>query len=359
MRVPLNSQPRILITRTDRIGDLVLSTPVFRELRKKFPGAHLACLTFPENREIVEGNPDLNEVIPYDKKGRERGFLGHFLFSRRLARKKFDVVIHLHSTNRVHLAGWLAGIPVRIGWKRKCVWTLTHAKEDIKREGKKHEAEYNFDLLECLGVDCPTEPETYFPLSDRARISLKELIRHLGLTQDRPWVAVCPGASCPSKRWPEKKFSELMDRLDQTYRAHFVLVGSRGDRILSETIKTQASAPVYDLCGRLSLSMLGWFFKQTAVLISNDSGPVHIASAVGTPVISIFGRKQPGLSPARWKPLGSKGFVIWKDAGCRECLAHRCQKHFRCLEAVTVDDVLDRVRLLPDVFQSGEKRAGT
>ncbi len=357
MPVKLRPQPRILVTRTDRIGDLVLSTPVFRELRKKFPKAYLACMTFLENREIVQGNPDLNQVILYDKKGSERGLWGNWRFARRLAREKFDAVIHLHSTNRVHLVAWLAGIPARVGWKRKCAWTLTHAREDIKREGKKHEAEYNFDLLEFLGVSCPSELITHFPLSDRARRSLEELCRHLKLGNDRPWIVLGPGASCPSKRWPAEKFSNLIDRLNQTYQAHFILIGARRDRELAAGIQTMTSVPVFDLTGRLSLSMLGWLMKEASLLISNDSGPVHVASAVGTPVISIFGRKQGGLSPSRWKPLGRNSAVVWKDAGCTECLAHRCQKHFQCLEAVTVEDVMTEAARFCDWLKPKERAA--
>src|SRR3989338_3002193 len=116
---------RIIFTRTDRIGDLVLSTPVFKPVREKFPDAWIACLTFCENRELVEGNPYLDEVILYDKKGSEHGVWGNWLFAGKIRAKKFDVVIHLHSTNRMHWMGWLAGIPCRIGWKRKSAWTLT------------------------------------------------------------------------------------------------------------------------------------------------------------------------------------------------------------------------------------------
>ena len=138
---------RILITRTDRLGDLVLSTPVFEALRHKFPDSYLACLTFLENRPVVEGNPYLDEVILYDKKGSEKSWWGNFRFALALARKRFDVAIHLHPTNRMHLVSWLAGIPFRIGYRKKNDWILTHAIYDRKGEGARHEAEYNFDLL--------------------------------------------------------------------------------------------------------------------------------------------------------------------------------------------------------------------
>lgn len=330
---------RILITRTDRIGDLVLSTPVFAALRKKFPKAWIACLTFLENQDIVKGNPHLDEVILYDKKGSQRGLLGNLFFAAGLARKKFDTVIHLHATSRMHLVSWLAGIPVRIGWRRKYAWTLTHATPDEKKEGKKHEAEYNFDLLKELEISLPETLETSFPLEAKARQSLTELLKHEAIPQDRPWVVLAPGASCPSKIWPAQRFGALADKIADSHEVTFLGIGSRADRPLLQKLTRAASVPIYDLSGRLTLSMLGFLLKDATLLISNDSGPVHVASAVGAPVISIFGRKQPGLSPTRWRPLGEKSRVIWKDVGCSECLAHRCEIHFLCLDAISVEDV--------------------
>ena len=339
---------RILVTRADRIGDLVLSTPVFQELRRHFPRAFLACLTLLQNQDIVRGNLFLDEVIFYDKKGSEHGWFGNLKFASRLAAKHFDAVIHLHATNRMHLAAWLAGIPVRIGWKRKCAWALTHAYPDLKKEGKKHEAFYNFDLLAPLGLKAPEKIQTHFPLAPRAASSLEALVKFLRIPQDRPWVVLSPGASCPSKRWPAERFGRLGEKIAKQYRAALLVVGAREDRETAARLAGQVSGPLWDLTGRLSLGMLGVLLKRSAMLISNDSGPVHIAAAVGTPVVSIFGRTDPGLSPVRWRPLGEFSRVVHKDPGCSPCLAHRCQIHFLCLDAVLVEDVWKEVCFFED-----------
>ncbi|MFA6599719.1 MAG: glycosyltransferase family 9 protein [Candidatus Omnitrophota bacterium] len=368
MPIRFDRPPRILVTRADRIGDLVLSTPVFPALRRKYPAAKIACLTFLENRGLVLGHPDIEEVLLYDKKGSERGWLGNLWFASRLRRMKFDAVVHLHATNRMHLVGWLAGIPVRIGWRRKCAWALTHSLEDLKREGRKHEAEYSFDLLEFLDVPCPEKVETSVPLNDREKQSLEMLLRHHGINHSKPWIIIHPGASCPSKVWPAEKFRALIGRLFEKYDAHVITVGARQDRRACEEslrgFETVSSAGrraglssesclqtdlpaslhdndchVTDLSGRVTLGMLAWLLKDSALLISNDSGPVHVATAVGTPVVSIFGRNQPGLSPARWRPLGQRSKVVWKDVGCRVCLAHRCRINFLCLDAISADEV--------------------
>ncbi|MBN1688202.1 MAG: lipopolysaccharide heptosyltransferase II [Candidatus Omnitrophica bacterium] len=357
MLLPVDRPPRILITRTDRIGDLVLSTPVFQVLREKYPGAWLSCLTFLENQEIVKGNPFLDEIILYDKKGSEKGFWGNLRFAHGIARRKFDVVIHLHATNRMHWVGWLAKIPVRIGWDRKCPWAINHAYQDVKKKGLQHEVEYNFDLLQFLGVEKPESLKTFFPVQERSRRSLENLLRNHQVSLDRGLVILSPGASCPSKRWPARRFGELINGIRQKQEVTFIAIGTSEDQSLVRQIQQVADQPVLDLSGRLNLGMLGALFEKTALLISNDSGPVHIASALAVPVVSIFGRNDPGLSPTRWRPLGENSKVIWKDVGCEKCLAHRCEINFLCMDAVSVAEVLKAAESLLE--PSFEKVKGT
>ena len=165
---------RILVSRTDRIGDLVLSTPVFRAIKTKYPNGHLAVMVFKETASLVSGNPYVDQVIVYDKKGIHASWWKTFLFGLGLRKEHFDLAIHLHPTNRVHFISWLAGIPIRIGYQSKNHSFLTHAIEEKKWQGKYHEAEYNFDLLAPLGIRCPDRLETFFP-SSRISITIKIL----------------------------------------------------------------------------------------------------------------------------------------------------------------------------------------
>lgn len=349
--INLKPDAKILVTRLDRIGDFVLSTPVFEALRKRYPSAHITAMTFIENQDLIKGNPYINDFVLYDKKGRERGWLGNWLFARRLAKRKFDIAIHLHSMNRAHLVSFLAGIPIRLGWTRKASWALTHGFEDVKSEGLKHESEYNFDLLKPLGVICPDNPRPFFYLQPEAEQSLNQLLRQRGI--EGSFMVLNPTASCPSKMWPPYRFADLATELWQTYRQTIVITGSAADGPVAQKIKAASSAPIVDLTGQLTLSMLGCLMKKSSLLISNDTGPVHIASAVGTPVVSIFGRNQPGLSPTRWKPLGENVRVVWKDVGCNPCLAHNCHISFLCLDVITVEDVL---REAESLMQEGALR---
>lgn len=344
---------RILVTRIDRIGDVVLTTPALEALRRAYPEAWIAVLVRKQTRELVEGNPFVNEVIAYDKEDAEGNWLGAAAFSVRLRRKRFDTAIHFHATARVHWLSWLAGIPVRIGFRRKAPWLLTHAVEERKREGLRSEASYNFDLLRVLNLTEPDRMELFFPLREEDRARWDSLAREAGLDPAaEPYAVLNPSASCPSKIWPADRFAEVADFLWEQYRLPSVLIGAGEDRAHSVRVRESARHPALDLTGKLSLGTLGHCLKKAQILISNDSGPAHIAAAVGTPVLSIFGRNESGLSARRWAPLGPKSRWIQKDVGCYFCLAHDCRIGFLCLRALPSEEVIAAVRAMEPFFLS-------
>ncbi len=339
-KITLSDAPRILITRTDRIGDLVLTTPLFKALREKFPKAWIAALVFLEHREIVQGNPYLDEVILYDKKGREKGLWGQFCFSQMLRRKKFDVVIHAHGTNRMHFAAWLAGIPVRIGYERRAPWALTHVHPYNKKNGEKQESEYLFELLEPLGVSLPQEIVTFFPVMEPSVRSLESLSLLHKIPRDLPWIVLNPSASDVTKMWPPEHFAELVTRIQKERPGVFLAIGTSADQSIIARLIKNTQVSVVDLSGKLSLGMLGALLKRAALLVSNDSGPVHIAAAVGTPVVSIFGRYEPGLGPQRWQPLGKNSRVVAKDVSS----IPEAERKFTYIDEIPVEDVYQAVK---------------
>jgi len=153
-------------------------------------------------------------------------------------------------------------------------------------------------------------------------------------------LAIHPAASCLSKIWPPERFAEATDKLADKYGFKIVIISAAKDLALAQGVERRLAHPAVNLAGKTSVSQLASILKRCALFISNDSGPVHIASALGVPVISIFGRNQAGLSPKRWGPLGEKSAALHKPAGCIECLAHNCKKEFLCLKSISVDDVI-------------------
>jgi len=333
---------RILIVRTDRIGDVVLSTPVITATRQAFPHAYIAMMVSPETEEIVAQNPHLNEVIVYDKKLSYRGIFQTLRFATHLREKRFDLALVLHSTTRVNLISFLAKIPKRVGYaRRKMDFLLTDKLEYRKRLGEKHESEYSLDVLRSLGVKVEKAP-LCVSIKKKSEKNIDNLLFKRGVKKRLRMAVIHPGASCISKMWPQENFARLADILIERFNLTVVLISSPEQIKIGENVKGLMNNKPLFLCGKTSLSDLAVLFKRSELFISNDSGPVHIACAVGTPVISIFGRNEKGLGPARWGPIGAKGVALHKDVGCAECLAHNCKKDFLCLKSVTVEEALEK-----------------
>jgi lipopolysaccharide heptosyltransferase II len=331
---------RILIVRTDRIGDVLLSTPVIKALRGTYPNAYIAMMVSPYAKDIIDGNPYLDEVIIYDKDGKHKSWGRSLKFSLRLKKRRFDLALVLHPTNRVHLVSCFAGIPRRVGYDRKLGFLLTDKIEHTKHLGQKHELEYNLDLLRHLGIE-PKDKTLYIPIKKESEEWTDELFREEAIAKSDKLLAIHPAASCPSKVWPAERFSKVADRLAERYGFKVLIIAGPKDIVSSKVVLENMRHSAVYLGGRTSVSQLASILKRCRLFISNDSGPVHIASAVGTPVISIFGRNQKGLSPKRWGPVGDKDKVLHKEVGCIECLAHNCVKSFACLKAIEVEDVVN------------------
>ncbi|MDD5130190.1 MAG: lipopolysaccharide heptosyltransferase II [Candidatus Omnitrophica bacterium] len=337
---------RILIARTDRLGDVLLSTPVIKALRQKYPQAYISMMVSPYTREALEGNPDLDEVITFDKNIKNsKGWLATLKFAGILRKKKFDLAIVLHPTKRVHLLVFLAGIPKRLGYDHKFGFLLTDKIKHTKQYGEKHESEYALDLVRFLGVE-PLDKSLYMPIKQESEKWVEDLFAQAQIKNGDQILVIHPTASCHSRIWPAARYAQVADRLIQKYGFKVVIVSGPGDVQKSQEVIKNMHSPALDLSGKTSISQLASLLKRCHLFISTDSGPMHVASALGIPVITIFGRSQAGLSPKRWGPLGEKSRILYKTVGCTVCLAHNCQKNFACLRATTVEDVLSAAELI-------------
>jgi len=329
---------RILVIRLDRIGDVVLSTPVLQVLRGAYPSAFMAMMVRPVCHELVEGHPSLNEVILYDKDGRHKGIVSTIRFACSLRRFRFDTALILHPSNRSHWIPWLAGIPVRIGYDRKSPWLLTRRIAHRKQEGNKHEAEYTLDMVRVFGID-PPAPRPFVPIHPQTDERVEQLLREQGIGHEDVLVAIHPSASDLSKRWPHERFASVADRLIEGYRSTVILVTGPQEVAHAEAVERAMRHRPVNLAGKLSVGELACVLKRCRVLLSNDSAPVHVAAAVGTPVLAIFGRAQPGLGARRWGPLGLQHVVLQKDGACVIPHPHDCDFERCRLTALSVDEV--------------------
>ncbi|MCQ9205340.1 MAG: lipopolysaccharide heptosyltransferase II [Omnitrophica bacterium] len=347
----MKAPKRILIVRTDRLGDVILSTPVIRNLRMAYPKSYIAFMCRPYTKGVLKDNLDLNEVIIYDKYGCERSFWASIKFSFCLRKKKFDWAIILHPTNRAHMVTFFAGIPLRIGWNRKCAFLLNKRVPHLKQEGKKHELEYTLDILRYLNIPIK-DKKTYFPISEVAEKRVKDLLAKGGIKNNDKIIVIHPSASCPSKRWPQDSFVELIRLLKQKDDFKIAVITSEVEKEFGQ--KLVEDRDILDLRGKLDISEVGALLRKCRLFISNDSGPVHIAASFNVWVISIFGRSDRGLCPLRWKPLGDKSFYFHEDAGCKECLAHNCTRDFLCLKKLKAKEVSEKAIAMIDEDKNNE-----
>lgn len=301
----------ILIVRTDRIGDVVLTTPAIKAIYQSYPGAHITVLVSPATYDLVKGNPYIHEILVDDRSGRQRGLFGFLRLVHDIRIRRFDLAIIFHTKRRTNLACYSAGIPCRLGYKNnKFGFLLTHPLKDLRPLGKKHEAEYCMDVLKAIGID-NNELDVFVPLQKEAEEWVFNWMQENNLKHNE-FITIHPGASDPAKCWSTANFAQFIDRLAERYPIKVVLIGSPQTVSVAGEILRQTKAPskVIDLTGKTSLAQMVSLLRRALLLISNDSGPVHVASGVGASVISLFMRNKPGINAERWKPLGPKGFIL-------------------------------------------------
>jgi heptosyltransferase-2 len=343
----MNSFKKILIIRTDRIGDVLLSTSVFKVLRKNFPQSHIAVMVRPYARDIVLGNPYIDELVIYDKYGAQRSLLQSIRFAWHLKKKRFDLALVLHPTNRAHLIAFFSGIKRRVGFNKKLAFLLTDRIEHKKQKGQKHELEYTLDIIRALGIKPNDEDKDLFmPIRKDSEMYIEQFLKDHRISSLDEMIAIHPAASCPSKTWPLERFAQVIDSLVREFNAKVLVVSGADDVGRGRRLVELLHCTSIDATGKTTVSQLASLLRRCSLFISNDSGPVHIARALGVPVVVIFGRAQPGLSPQRWGPVGKEAIVLHRDVGCVDCLAHNCQKDFACLLAISPAEVLDASRKL-------------
>jgi len=326
---------RILIMEVNWLGDVLFSTPLIRAVREKFSDAYIACMVHPRAEEVLKYNPRINEIILYDEKGRHRSPLGKWRLVSLLRKKRFDLAIILHRSFTRALMAYLAGIRERAGYatkKREILLTRPVELPDTDL----HKAEYFLKIAGSLG--CDTSGKDYeFSVTDKERKYVERELSGCGIKKSDLLVLMNPGANWAPKRWPEENFALLAERLITKYGAKVALSGAEKDTKLAGRIKEKVKGDVALLSGRTNLKQFGALAERADFVISGDSGPMHIAVAMKSKVIALFGPTSPALTG----PYGSAPYrVIQKSVGCEvPCYDLTCG-NYRCMSAITADDVL-------------------
>lgn len=338
-----NFPAKIVIMRTDRIGEVLLSTVLIDGIKKLYPRAKISFVTSMYSKDILSGRDDIAEIIIADIRKNSNWLLQAVKLAVVFKKRRFDYSIVLNANKILHLATFLAGIPVRIGYNRKWSVFLNKTIEDEREKGRKHEAEYAMDFARLLGLKNFEQPSPRLVCANASREKVKELLFKKGADLSQKLIVIHPASSNPAKMWEKTRYAELIKKLKSHSKWEIIVVGTREERSLAEEIIRAADENGFNVCGELNLKELAALLKRANVFVGNDSGPMHMAAALDVPVIAIFGRNIPGVGPKRWGPYGKIHKVFHMDVGCRKCYDRECPFGYKCLSAVTVDEVFAAV----------------
>jgi len=340
----MNPPRSLLVVQTAFVGDVVLVIPLLALLHEKFPGCRITAVTIPAAAELLAGHPAVQSVIAYDKRGADGGLRGLLAVAARIRAAGCDAALIPHRSLRSALLCRIAGIPVRIGFDASAGRLLM--TDTVRYIGTDHEIRRNLSLAVPLGVPSPPGmiPRLYPSSLDALVVDafLRRSFPEDPVRPGEPCIAVAPGSVWNTKRWPESKFLSLI-RFLLDDGARVVLIGGAADRNLCARLcgALPGRPLLADASGRLSLLESAELISRCTVLVSNDSAPVHIAAAMGIPVVAIFG---PTLPSFGFAPAGPRDRVVeTMDLPCRPCSLHggtRCPTGtFDCMNRISAERV--------------------
>ncbi len=333
---------RILIVNVNWLGDVLFSTAAIRALRKKYPDSFLACLVPPRCEGILRNNPYLNEVIVFKDR---RHFWAPFDFLKTvflLKRKRFDTALFFHRSKTKTVLAFLGGIPERIGYAAGSRdLFLTHVYP--RPQDRLHRTELFLNLLHAAGVPSDGRSPDFFP-SKEAPSELESLFKKHGFSQEAPYVVVHAGGNWDLKRWPAAYFVEWIKRMRRDFPYKIILCGAGREKRISEEIKSHfEEGSVVSFCGETSLDALALLLKGAQLLLSNDSGPIHLAASQKTRIVGVFGP----TSADETGPLSQAPAVILrKDVGCEIPCYFRACNYRICMEWLKPEDVFEKTKEL-------------
>ncbi len=372
---PVEKPKRIVVRGVNWLGDAVMTTPALQRLREAFPDAHISLLTPEKLAELWQNHPSVNTVLTF------RAKLSALSVARRLRKEKADTAVIFPNSQRSAIEAWLARIPQRVGYKRRGrnvllthaikphnevrmrkrteheIRKLIRAKENPARDTinpAAHHALQYLHLVSALGANPG-------PVAPRLFVTPEEIdaaLKHFQLEQNPrvPLFGMFPGAEYgPAKRWPRERFTEAATRIQKQTGCRWLIFGGANDvepaaHILGEIEYEATRLPVsgkipsepvaLNLAGQTSLRELCALLKACSVMLTNDSGPMHVAAALGTPVVVPFGSTSAALTGPGLPGNGAHELLI-SNAPCSPCFLRECPVDFRCMNGIGVDEVVD------------------
>ncbi len=351
---------RILVRGVNWLGDAVMSTPALLRLRERFPKSHIALLTHEKLADLWLHHPAINEVIPFTTGE------GVFAIAQKLRALNFDLALVLPNSPRSAFEVWAARIPRRVGYRRSWRnWFLTDlvadrpdavamhkrspaevrqliANPDTQHATHNTSSAHHIHQYLHLAATLGANPEALAPSLCVTDEEVAAARRRFELAADATWLALNPGAEYgPAKRWPAERFITAAQEIQQRTGCRWLVLGGKGDVELASSIAAKLTGSV-NLAGRTSLRELCAVLKLSRVLLTNDTGPMHVGAALGTKTVALFGSTSPELT-GPGLPGGEQPGIVKGDAPCAPCFLRECPVDFRCMNSIGPDRVVAAV----------------
>jgi lipopolysaccharide heptosyltransferase II len=331
---------KLLVRATNWVGDAILALPALRAVRECFPEAQISILARPYVADIYRAQGICDELIAYDPRGGHAGLRGREALAHELRQRRFDTALLIQNAFDAAWLAWRAGIPKRFGYARDGRSFLLTRAIAVPRPGEipSHEKFYYLELLRRLDWihSLPDDPQITLEVTEQDRRRACAILLEAGALPNAFRIAIGAGASYGSaKCWPPERFAETVNRLQAERHADLILFGTPAEETVSAAIAAKLTKPPIDLTGKTSIAGLPALRSQCHLFIGNDSGAMHVAAAVGLPVVAVFGPTDPHGTA----PVTPRCSIVQQKPYCSPCFLRRCPIDHRCMKAVTPEMV--------------------
>jgi heptosyltransferase I len=342
---PILKPMNILIVKLSAVGDVIHTLPSLAALRKLYPGAHITWVIEEASSDLIMDHPYLDSVIVSRRKlwmsDLKQGNINTPLcemrsFIKTVRARPYDLVIDFHGLLKSAVIVLMSSGRRKLGYDSLQELSGLFLNEKIPEDMEKHAVDRYLDFLHHLGADVK-EREFLIPIGEENRNNIERLLHINGIDKNELFVTVSPTALWKTKLWEDEKFARLCDRIMVDLNVRIIITGSSGEE--PARIQSLMKTSAVNLGGKTTLRDLAYLYQLSSLLITTDSGPMHLAAAVGTPVIALFGPTDPN----RTGPYGKGHRVIRKDLPCSPCFLKKCDT-MRCMRDITVEEVFQSVK---------------
>jgi heptosyltransferase III len=330
----------LLIVRTDRIGDVVLSLPLVQEIKKHYPDCRITFLLREYTLALAEGNPFIDEIHLLKSDGSKTLFLKNI---NEIKSKNFDTVIIVYPTFQISLILFLSMIRNRVGTGYRWYSFLFNKKfYEHRKYAEKHELEYNMSLLEKIGIKYKRGeiPGFYLKVNERAKNKVTEVLKENRIDPGKKIIILHPGSGGSAVDLPLERFRELVEKITHSTDCEIIITGSADEKGKCESLVLNTK--IRNFAGALDLYELVAVIDFSYIFISNSTGPLHIAAALGKHVIGFY-PKVLACSARRWGPYTDKGYIYTPEIECEDCTVEQCYK-LNCMNSIDINKVFDKIQ---------------